>query len=95
MDVDIVAASEPSTLANKNPEGLLTLNFDEPGRAARQVEEFATGLSALLYSFNHGIKAIPRKKLERADKAELLPTGRVLLHRAAGQHAEKEFERVS
>ena len=42
MDVEVVAASEqPSTLADKNPEGLLTLDFDEPGRAARQVEEFA------------------------------------------------------
>ncbi len=42
MHVDVVAASEqPSTLADKNPEGLLTLDFDEPGRAARQVEEFA------------------------------------------------------
>ena len=26
---------------------------------------------------------------------ELLPSGRVLLHGAAGQHAEKEFERIS
>src|SRR5260370_29032060 len=42
MHVDVVAASEqPITLADKNPEGLLTLDFDEPGRAARQVEEFA------------------------------------------------------
>lgn len=42
MHVDVVAASEqPSTLADKNPEGLLTLDFEEPGRAARQVEEFA------------------------------------------------------
>ncbi|MBA3513762.1 MAG: ATP-grasp domain-containing protein [Pyrinomonadaceae bacterium] len=42
MDVEVVAASEqPSTLADKNPEGLLTLDFDEPGRAARQVKEFA------------------------------------------------------
>ncbi|MDQ3173194.1 MAG: hypothetical protein M3Q91_05725 [Acidobacteriota bacterium] len=39
------------------------------------------------------------QKLERADKAfqvkELLPSGRVLMHGAAGQHAEKEFERIS
>ncbi len=42
MHVDVVAVSEqPSTLADKNPEGLLTLDFEEPGRAARQVEEFA------------------------------------------------------
>jgi len=26
---------------------------------------------------------------------ELLPSGRVLFHRAAGQHGEKEFERIS
>ncbi|MEK6408782.1 MAG: ATP-grasp domain-containing protein [Acidobacteriota bacterium] len=42
LDVDVVAASEqPSTLANKNPEGLLTLDFSEPERAARQAKEFA------------------------------------------------------
>lgn len=42
LDVDVVAASEqPSTLANKNPAGLLTLNFSEPERAARQAKEFA------------------------------------------------------
>ena len=42
LDVDVVAASEqPSTLASKNPEGLLTLNFSEPERAARQAIEFA------------------------------------------------------
>jgi len=36
---------------------------------------------------------------ERADTTflvkELLTGGRVLLHGAAGQHAEKEFERIS
>lgn len=36
---------------------------------------------------------------ERADRKflvkELLPSGLVLLRRAAGQHAEKEFERIS
>ena len=42
LDVDVVAASEePSTLANKNPEGLLTLDFSQPERAARQAREFA------------------------------------------------------
>lgn len=42
LDVDVVAASEqPSTLANKNPAGLLTLNFSEPERAASQAKEFA------------------------------------------------------
>src|SRR5882724_352691 len=42
LDVDVVAASEqPSTLASKNPEGLLTLDFSEPERAARQAIEFA------------------------------------------------------
>jgi biotin carboxylase len=42
LDVGVVAASEqPSTLASKNPEGLLTLNFSEPERAARQAIEFA------------------------------------------------------
>lgn len=42
LDVDVVAASEqPSTLASKNPEGLLTLDFSEPERAARQAGEFA------------------------------------------------------
>jgi hypothetical protein len=57
------------------------------------------GLGVLLYSSNNGIKAITRKKLERADKAfqvtKLLPSGRVLMHGAASQHAEKEFERIS
>ncbi|HEY3137774.1 MAG TPA: ATP-grasp domain-containing protein [Blastocatellia bacterium] len=43
LDVDVVAASEqPSTLANKNPEGLLTLDFAQPDQAARQVNEFAS-----------------------------------------------------
>jgi biotin carboxylase len=43
LDVDVVAASEqPSTLVNKNPEGLLTLNFAQPDQAARQVKEFAS-----------------------------------------------------
>ncbi len=42
LDVDVVAASEqPSTLASKNPEGLLTLDFSDPERAARQAIEFA------------------------------------------------------
>ena len=42
LDVDVVAASEqPSTLASNNPEGLLTLDFAEPERAARQAREFA------------------------------------------------------
>lgn len=42
LDVDIVAASEhPNTLADKNPAGLLTLDFSEPDRAARQAEHFA------------------------------------------------------
>jgi len=43
LDVDVVAASEqPSTLANRNPEGLLTLDFSEPERAALQAREFAS-----------------------------------------------------
>jgi biotin carboxylase len=42
LDVDVVAASEqPSTLAGKNPEGLLTLDFSDPEHAARQAGEFA------------------------------------------------------
>jgi biotin carboxylase len=42
LDVDVVAASEqPSTLASKNPEGLLTLDFSQPERAARQAREFS------------------------------------------------------
>jgi biotin carboxylase len=42
LDVDVVAASEqPSTMLNANPEGLLTLDFDQPSRARRQAQEFA------------------------------------------------------
>jgi biotin carboxylase len=42
LDVEVVAASEqPNTLASKNPEALITLDFSEPERAARQVSEFA------------------------------------------------------
>lgn len=42
LDVDVVAASEqPNTLASRNPEGLLTLDFSEPETAARQAREFA------------------------------------------------------
>ena len=42
LAVDVVAASElPSTLASNNPEALLTLDFAEPERAARQAREFA------------------------------------------------------
>jgi biotin carboxylase len=42
LDVDVVASSEqPSTLANRNPEGLLTLDFSEPERAALQARQFA------------------------------------------------------
>jgi len=42
LDADVVAASEqPSTLANKNPGGLLTLNFSDPELAAQQAKEFA------------------------------------------------------
>jgi biotin carboxylase len=42
LDADVVAASEhPNTLADKNPAGLLTLDFSKPGRAARQAEQFA------------------------------------------------------
>ena len=40
--VDIVAASElPNALAASNPSGLLTLDFLDPDRAARQAREFA------------------------------------------------------
>jgi biotin carboxylase len=43
LDVDVVAASEqPSTLAGKNPEGLLTLDFSDPEHAARQAGEFGS-----------------------------------------------------
>src|SRR5262245_58455231 len=42
LDVDVVAASEqPSTLADKNPQELLTLDFSDPDRAARQAKDFA------------------------------------------------------
>ena len=42
LDADIVAASEkPSTLANSNPGGLLTLAFSDPVLAAQQAKEFA------------------------------------------------------
>ncbi len=43
LDVDVVAASEqPSTLSDKNPEGLLTVDFAQSDQAARQVKEFAS-----------------------------------------------------
>jgi biotin carboxylase len=43
LDVDVVAASEqPSTLASTNPEGLITLDFSHPERAARQACEFGS-----------------------------------------------------
>ena len=43
LDVDVVAASEqPSTLASKNPEGLLTLDFSDPEHAAGQASEFGS-----------------------------------------------------
>jgi len=42
LGVDVVAASEqPSTLASTNPEGLLTLDFSAPERAAQQARQFA------------------------------------------------------
>jgi biotin carboxylase len=42
LDVDVIAASEqPSTLASTNPEGLLTLDFSAPDKAAQQAKEFA------------------------------------------------------
>jgi biotin carboxylase len=42
LDADVVAASEqPSTLANMNPGGLITLNFSDPELAALQAKEFA------------------------------------------------------
>lgn len=42
LGLDIVAASEqPSTMAAKNPAGLLTLNFLEPEKAGRETAEFA------------------------------------------------------
>ena len=43
LDVDVVAASEqPSTLADKNPAGLLTLDFFDPERASEQARKFAS-----------------------------------------------------
>ncbi|HSB07914.1 MAG TPA: ATP-grasp domain-containing protein [Blastocatellia bacterium] len=46
LDVDVVAASEqPSTLEDKNPSGLLTLDFFEPERAAEQARGFAAEFS--------------------------------------------------
>lgn len=43
LDVDVVAASEqPSTLLSTNPEGLLTLDFNDPARAIEQAHEFAS-----------------------------------------------------
>jgi biotin carboxylase len=42
LDVDVVAASEePSTLAERIPEGLLTLDFYDPERAREQARQFA------------------------------------------------------
>jgi biotin carboxylase len=42
LGVDVVAASErPSTLEANNPAGLLTLDFLNPDRAAREAKEFA------------------------------------------------------
>src|SRR5262245_51941177 len=42
LGVDVTAASEkPSTLAGKNPEGLLTLDFLNPEDAARDAARFA------------------------------------------------------
>src|SRR5262245_10911070 len=42
LGVDVtVASEEPSTMEPLNPEGLLTLDFLDPGRAAEQAVEFA------------------------------------------------------
>src|SRR4029078_4500632 len=42
LGVDVTVASEyPSTLAEKNPEGLLTLSIYEPEKAGRQAAEFS------------------------------------------------------
>ena len=42
LGMEIVVASEqPSTLAAKNPEGLLTLDFTNPEKSARVVASFA------------------------------------------------------
>lgn len=43
IGAEVVAASEQrSTLADKAPEGLLALDFADPGRAARQVADYAS-----------------------------------------------------
>ena len=42
LGVEVTAASErPSTLADKNPAGLLTLSFLNPELASQQAEQFA------------------------------------------------------
>jgi biotin carboxylase len=42
LGVDLVVASErPSTFEAEFPDGLMTLDFADPGKAARKVEEFA------------------------------------------------------
>src|SRR5262245_63232638 len=42
LGVDLVVASErPSTFEAEFPDGLVTLDFANPGKAARKVEEFA------------------------------------------------------
>ena len=42
LGVEVVAASErPSTMAQKNPAGLLTLDFLDPEKAGREAAEFA------------------------------------------------------
>lgn len=44
LGVDVVAASdERNALADKNPTGLITLDFLDPDSAARDAKEFATG----------------------------------------------------
>lgn len=43
LGVDVVAASEqPSTLLSTNPEGLLTLDLNDPARAREQAHDFAS-----------------------------------------------------
>jgi len=43
LKVDVVAASEqPSTLASRNPEGLITLDFANPELATLRAKEYAT-----------------------------------------------------
>lgn len=50
IGAEVVAASEErSTLADKAPEGLLALDFADPGRAARQAADYAR---------HHGIDAV-------------------------------------